>query len=98
MITECNIMINNVNEYIIKIERDEHRKIYRLFTTPAECWSEHHRNEELLTILDDGDGIKISEIDNELDYSQSYNLYLLLEFMHKSDPNAESHKYHVELL
>jgi len=99
MIKEIHVMINNVNEYIIKIERGEpHQTTYRLFTTPAECWDTNYRNVELLSVFDDGDGIKISEINNQLDYSEMHYLYLLLECILKMDPNYESHKYYVELL
>lgn len=63
--------------------------VYRLSYSNSECWSDHIRGETILTITDDGNGVKVKWEEkpekNRLDYSQMRELQLVLTYIQKVD-------------
>lgn len=74
-------------EYTIFVPGDE--DIYVLRRSSDTCWSEHVRDEVVLTILNSGDGYKIkweeSSKSKLIDYSQAVELTILLNFINATD-------------
>ena len=71
-------------EYKIEVIEKKNKTKYKLYRTDNDCWSEDCQGEHLLTITDDGDGLKLDRDIKELDYGQAENLTLLLLFANSS--------------
>jgi len=65
-------------------------------------WAESARGEEVITIVDDGNGIKLSNVilsKDELSYCQFLEIYILIRFIFQSDKHAGYGKiYKTELI
>jgi hypothetical protein len=63
--------------------------VYRLSYSKSDCWSEHVREETILTVTNDGNGFKVKWEEkpekNRLDYSQMRELQMVLSFIQKTD-------------
>jgi hypothetical protein len=69
-------------EYTIHVPADE--DIYILKRSNSETWSDHVKEEVILTILNSGDGFKIKWEEKPgkvLDYSQTIELTIMLNFI-----------------
>lgn len=71
-------------EYVIDVIDTNKGTEYVLSRSGSPCWSEHAKHEIVLTLLDDGNGVKINpKIGKELDYAYLSQLQLLLQFVSK---------------
>ena len=81
-------------DYTIFVPGDE--DIYVLRRSSDTQWSEHVRDEVVLTILNSGDGYKIkweeSSKSKLIDYSQAVELTILLNFINAVDSNPSKYK------
>lgn len=81
-------------EYTIFVPGDE--DIYVLRRSSDDCWSEHVRDEVVLTILNSGNGYKIkweeASKSKLIDYSQAVELTILLNFINAVDRNPSKYK------
>jgi len=68
---------------------------YTLRRSHGACWLEHVRGEELLSAVDDGNGVKLSEKLKSLNYAEFTELLLLLTFI-KNHDNRLSPDYVIE--
>lgn len=80
-------------EYTIHVPADE--DIYILKRSGSGTWSEHAREETVLTILDSGNGFRIKWEEKPgkvLDYSQTNELTIMLNFINSVSrmPNRHS--------
>lgn len=82
-------------EYTIFVPGDE--DIYVLRRSSDTQWQEHVRDEVVLTIFNSGDGYKIkwkeSSKNKLLDYSQSIELTILLNFINTIDRHPFKYKF-----
>ena len=90
---ERHLVINteeNDLEYIIQVNDTDKGTEYVLSRSGSGCWTESCRNEIVLTLLDDGNGVKISpKIGKELDYAHLSQLQLLLQFITKYEKSKK---------
>lgn len=86
---EKHLVINteeNDLEYVIQVNDTNKGIEYVLSRSGSACWAEHCRHEVVLTLLDDGNGVKIApKIGKELDYAHLSQLQLLLQFVSKHE-------------
>lgn len=79
-------------EYTISVEETGNETEYTLRRSGSSAWSEHCRNEVILSIKDDGNGVKIKpKPGKHLDYAELHGLQLLLQFMSKEDKTLKIH-------
>lgn len=73
-------------EYVIEVNNTDKGTEYVLSRSGSACWTEHCRHEVLLTLLDDGNGVKVTpKIGKELDYAHLSQLQLLFQFVSKHE-------------
>jgi hypothetical protein len=64
--------------------------VCRLSYSKSDCWSDHVRDNTILTVINDGNGFKIKWEEKPkksyLDYSQMRELQLVLSFIQQTDP------------
>lgn len=74
-------------EYTIHVPADE--DIYVMRRSNSATWSDHVRDEVILTVLNSGDGYKIKWENKSnsklLDYSQVVELTIMLNFINQTD-------------
>lgn len=77
-------------EYVIEVTDVNKGTQYVLSRSGSGCWSEHARNEVVLTLLDNGNGVKIKpKIGKELNYAELAQLQLLLQFISQHEKNKK---------
>lgn len=77
---------NGLHEYDIYVKETKQGTSYELLTSNTETWSDGRRNEKLLSIVNTGDGYKISRsLNKSIDYNEMAELYILLEFIQEHD-------------
>lgn len=81
-VIELAILLEGVHEYTYRKEGEGDIIQHSLFYSKSQEWSEHIKGEHILTLVDDGNGYKISrEIGNHLEYDVLYELGLLLRII-----------------
>jgi len=76
------------HDYTIVVTENDNNTTYVLSRSESSHWSEHARGEELLTLVDDGNGYKFKEkIGRAVDYAQFAELYILIQFINKMYSN-----------
>lgn len=75
------------HDYTIIVEKVKKGRRLSLFISNGEHWSYHARNTLQLSILDHGNGVKLSKKLKELDYHEALALRLLLNFEYKTSKN-----------
>lgn len=77
-------------EFIGKSEK------YTLFRSNSPTWNQLAKGEKLLSLVDDGDGIKFDRSLKSLDYAELFELRILLNFAQRIDVNPHNHdKYRI---
>lgn len=82
------VLLDGQHEYTIKESTNKKgHRILRLFYSEAEFWRYDLRGTEILKMVDDGNGIKLSKASRKMDYSQLAELRLLFSFAKATDAN-----------
>lgn len=82
----------DIHEYdIVKELTDDGEKI-TLFRSNNPVWTSHARGERLLSLVNDGNGIKFDRKFKSLDYAELFELRLLLNFEQQTDDNPHNRK------
>lgn len=85
------LIINTSNddiEYRIRVISDSIGTSYMMYRSKSVVWSEHVRETLVLSITDDGNGFKVEpKLGKKLDYDVFTELYLLMSFIVKEEPN-----------
>jgi hypothetical protein len=82
------VLLDGQNEYVIKESTNKKGyRILKLFYSEAEFWRYDLRGTEILKMVDNGDGVKLSKGPKKMDYSQLAELRLLLSFAKATDKN-----------
>jgi hypothetical protein len=82
------VMLDGQHEYTItETTNKKGHRVLTLFYSEAEFWRYDLRGTELLKMVDNGDGVKLSKISKKMDYSQLAELRLLLMFSKATDEN-----------
>lgn len=75
-------------DYVISVEETDKGVKYTLRRSKSGHWSEHCRNEELISMLDDGNGYKFNFVPREkkrYDYEEMEYVYLIIDFIRRQD-------------
>ena len=92
------MVINHEGEHeydIVKKLTDKGHKI-SVYRSNDKIWLSHARGEKIMSITDDGNGIKFDTKIKELDYAELVVLRLLINFEHQTDANpANREKYRI---
>lgn len=95
---ERHLVINteeNDLEYVIQVNDTDKGTEYVLSRSGSGCWTEQCRHEVVLTLLDDGNGVRVTpKIGKQLDYAQLSQLQLLLQFISKHE-DSKKYQYKV---
>ena len=80
------VILDGQHEYTItdRTNKKGHR-VMTLFYSEAEFWRYDLRGTQLLKMVDDGNGVKLSRASKKMDYSQLAELRLLLMFSKSTD-------------
>jgi hypothetical protein len=80
------VILDGQHEYTITdtTNKKGHR-VMTLFYSEAEFWRYDLRGTQLLKMVDDGNGVKLSRASKKMDYSQLAELRLLLMFSKSTD-------------
>ena len=82
------VMLDGQHEYTITNSKNKKgHRVTTLFYSEAEFWKYDLRGTELLKMVDDGNGVKLSKAPKKMDYSQLAELRLLLSFSKSTDEN-----------
>jgi len=82
------VMLDGKHEYTITdVKNKKGDRIVTLFYSEAEFWNFDLRGTEILKMVDDGNGVKISKVSKKMDYAQLAELRLLLSFAKATDEN-----------
>lgn len=73
------------HEYNLVVEEIPCGTKLSLSTSNNEIWNLHHRDELLLEMIDDGNGVKFSKKNKKMDYSELECFRILINFNHKTD-------------
>lgn len=81
------IFVDNIHEYDYSEELTDQGVIHLLFRSNNECWSQHCRGEEILSITDNSNGFVFnhSKPKKEMDYSYTFYLSILLKIISYND-------------
>lgn len=83
------MVLNHEGEHeydIVKELTDEGEKI-TAYRSNSKIWYSHVRGEKIMSITNDGNGIKFDKKIKELDYEVLVVLRLLINFEHQTDAN-----------
>jgi len=82
------------HEYdIVKKLTDEGEKI-TIYRSNNQIWHSHVRGEKIMSITNNGNGIKFNKNIKELDYGDLVVLRLLINFEHQTDANPVNREKH----
>jgi hypothetical protein len=73
------------HEYNLVVEEIPCGTKLSLFTSNNELWTSHHREQLLLEMIDDGNGVKFSKKNKKMGYDELEVLRILINFNHKND-------------
>jgi hypothetical protein len=92
------IMLDGQHEYTITDTRNKKgHRVITLFYSEAEFWSFDLRGTQLLKMVDDGNGVKLSKVSKKMDYSQLAELRLLLTFSKATHENPIERESNYEI-
>ena len=87
---------DGLHEYDLTVEDTKKGEKFSLFTSNGEQWNEPHKGKLLLSMTNDGDGIKFDRKLKVLDYAQLLYIRILVNFEHQNDRNPKNReKYRV---
>ena len=78
---------SGLHEYNIVSELTTKGTKITLFRSNGEQWLEAARNEMILSLVNNGDGIKFSKKLRKLNFGELTELHILLNFEQSTDPN-----------
>ena len=82
------VMLDGQHEYTITDSKNKKgHRVVTLFYSEAEFWRYDLRGTQLLKMVDNGNGVKLSKASKKMDYSQLAELRLLLSFSKSTDEN-----------
>lgn len=82
------------HEYdIVKEFTDKGKKI-TIYRSNSQIWHSHVRGEKIMSMTNNGNGIKFENKIKELDYSNLLGLRLLINFEHQTDENYLNREKH----
>ncbi len=82
------VMLDGQHEYTItETTNKKGHRVLTLFYSEANFWRMDLQGKEILRMIDNGDGVKLSKISKKMDYSQLAELRLLLMFSKATDEN-----------
>lgn len=82
------VLSDGQHEYVIKESTNKKgHRILRLLYSDAEFWRYDLRGTEILKMVDNGNGVKLSKGGKKMDYSHLAELRLLLSFAKSTDEN-----------
>jgi hypothetical protein len=82
------VMLDGQHEYTITDSKNKKgHRVVTLFYSEAEFWRYDLRGTQLLKMVDDGNGVKLSKASKKMDYSQLAELSLLFSFSKSTDEN-----------
>jgi len=81
------IFIDNIHEYDYSQEVSDNGVLHLLFRSNNDCWSQHCKGAEVLSITDTGNGFVFnhSKPKKEIDYSYAFCLSILLKIISYND-------------
>lgn len=94
--TKYILIVDNQYEYDILVSESKKGVLYELITSDNEVWTSHNRGKIVATLLDTGNGVKISNAKKTMDYSDLSELRILVNFMeaiYKNRVGRESKTY-----
>lgn len=92
------IVLNNESEYEydIIVEETDNGLLTTLFRSNSSIWSDSVKGNEVISILNNGNGVKFTnKLNKKLDYHELYELRLLLNFENSIDTelNKDGYKF-----
>lgn len=82
------VLLDAQLEYVIREKTNKKGyRILRLFYSESEFWRADLRNTEILKMVDNGNGIKLSKASKKMNYSELNELRLLFSFAKATDAN-----------
>ena len=92
------VLLDGQHEYVIKESTNKKgNRIIKLFYSEAEFWRYDLRGTEILKMVDNGNGVKLSKGGKKMDYSQLAELRLLLSFAKATDANPIERESNYEI-
>ena len=82
MIKTVRIRVAGNHDYNIEVIEDDHSTNYSLYYSDNPAWN--FPNDFIISIIDNGSGFVVGDIDKDLDYQNAHELYILLAYVHKS--------------
>lgn len=67
--------------------------VYSLYTSKADHWNDPYKDNILLKLTDDGNGVKLSKSMKKMDYCELHELEVLLNVYRREQLNSD--KYHI---
>lgn len=85
------IFVDDVHDYDYSEDRTENGVVHMLFRSNGEHWTSHVRETEILSILDTGDGFVFNhgKPKKEMDYSEAFELSILLKIISFNDAGSK---------
>ncbi len=76
-----------VHEYTITVDQIDEGEEIRLCRSYNECWSEDRRGEQIIKLIDTGDGLIYPKkmFSRDVDYAMHAELFILLAFLNKTE-------------
>ena len=91
-------MLDGQHEYTITDSKNKKgNRITTLFYSDSEFWKFDLRGTELLKMVDNGNGVKLSKASKKMDYSELAELRLLLSFSKSTDENPIERESNYEI-
>ena len=90
------MVLNHEGEHeydIVKELTDEGEKI-TTYRSNSKIWCSHVRGEKIMSVTNNGNGIKFDKKIKELDYGDLVVLRLLINFEHQTDANPVNREKH----
>ena len=86
---------NGDHEYTITTETTDNGVLSTLYRSSSEIWSEIVKNEKILSIINDGNGVELSNKLKKMNYHELFELRLLLNFENKLNSEINQDKYKI---
>lgn len=90
MVIECPGTENENHAYNIKVKQGKDSRTYKINRSNDSNWTSHVRGENIGSLKDHGNGVKLSIGDIQdinLEYHEVYELKTLLDFYEKNETN-----------
>lgn len=76
------IFVDNSHEYDYEVKSISAGTKHILYYANSECWSSNIRNQEVLSVIDTGNGFLFSKkFSKNIDYSDAFSLSILLKII-----------------